>query len=200
MIDWYNSLNLLQRIYALIAIPSTVILLIQTIMLFFGFGDDDVDMDMDIDDVADVSGGGDGLVLFSIRGIIAMLCVGGWSGILFSELGMTTPLTVILSAILGVAALIGMAALIKLLLQLQSSGNIVLANAIGKVGQVYLTIPPSMSGMGKVNITLQEKYSEFNAMTKETEIIKTGEMIRVVSTDDVGYVVVERLNNNNKNK
>jgi len=194
MINWYNSLNLLQKIYAFIAIPSTAILLIQTIMLFFGFGDDDADMDIDIDDGGDISGG-DGLVLFSIRGIIAMLCMGGWSGILFSEMGLNTPLTVILSTLLGFAALVGMAALIKLLMQLQSSGNIELANAIGKVGQVYIPIPPNMSGMGKVNITLQEKYSEFSAMTKDTEKIKTGEMIRVVSTDDVGYLMVERLKN-----
>ena len=192
MIDWYNSLTLLQRIYALIAIPSTVILLIQTIMLFFGFGDDDVDMDIDSD--VDVSGG-DGLVLFSIRGIVAMLCIGGWSGILFSELGLNTPLTVMLSTMLGFAALVGMAALIKLLLKLQSSGNIDLANAIGKVGQVYIPIPPNMSGMGKVNVTLQERYSEFNAMTIETEGIKTGELIRVVSTDNVGYLMVERVKN-----
>lgn len=192
MIDWYNSLNLVQRIYALIAIPSTVILLIQTIMLFFGFGDDDADFDFDDVDGADV-GGGDGLVLFSVRGIVAMLCIGGWSGILLSEVGLNTPLTVLVSSLLGVGALVGMAALIKLMLNLQSSGNIQLANAIGKVGQVYLTIPANMSGIGKVNITLQDKYSEFNAMTKETEIIKTGEMIRVVSTDNVGYLMVERI-------
>ena len=192
MIDWYNSLNLLQRIYALIAIPSTVILLIQTIMLFFGFGDDEVDMDFDGD--VDISGG-DGLVLFSIRGIVAMLCIGGWTGILFSEMGLNTPLTVLFSTALGFAALVGMAALIKALLQLQSSGNIELANAIGKVGQVYIPIPPNMSGMGKVNVTLQERYSEFSAMTKEIEAIKTGELIRVVSTDNVGYLMVERLKN-----
>ena len=192
MINWYNSLTLLQRIYALIAIPSTVILLIQTIMLFFGFGDDDVDMDLDGD--VDVSSG-DGLALFSIRGIVAMLCIGGWSGILFSELGLNTPLTVILSTMLGFAALVGMAALIKVLLKLQSSGNIDLANAIGKVGQVYIPIPPNMSGMGKVNVTLQERYSEFSAMTKEPDAIKTGELIRVVSTDNVGYLMVERLKN-----
>ena len=195
MINWYNSLNLLQRIYAFIAIPSTAILLIQTILLFFGFGDNDTDLDVDIDDVGDLGGGADGLVLFSIRGIIAMLCIGGWSGILFSEMGLNTPLTVVFSTMLGFAALVGMAALIKLILSLQSSGNIELANAIGKVGQVYIPIPPNMSGMGKVNITLQEKYTELSAMTNEKEAIKTGEMIRVVSTDDVGYLMVERLNN-----
>jgi len=193
MIDWYNSLNLLQRILALIAIPSTAVLLIQTIMLFFGLGSDS-DVDIDGDGTPDAIADGDGgLALFSIRGIMAMLCVGSWSGIAISQAGVNDVITIILSVVIGSAALIGMAYLIKLILTLQSSGNIELANAIGKVGQVYLSIPAKMSGMGKVNITLQDKYSEFNAMTTDETPIKTGEMVRVVATDDVGYLLVERI-------
>lgn len=188
MINWYNNLTLIQRIYALIAIPTTVILIIQTIMLFFGLDDDDADFDSD-----DAAVGDDGFTLFSVRGIMAMLCVAGWSGVAFNEAGFGIALTIVLSTILGFAALVGMAYLIKLILKLQDSGNIQPANAIGKVGQVYLTIPPNMSGMGKVNVTIQDKYSEFNAMTTDADAIKTGEVIRVVATDEIGYLLVERM-------
>jgi len=162
-------------------------------MLFFGLGNDS-DIDIDGDGTPDgIADGDGGLALFSIRGIMAMLCVGSWSGIAISEAGVNGILTVILSVGIGFAALVGMAFLIKLILTLQSSGNIELSNAIGKVGQVYLQIPPKMSGMGKVNITLQDKYSEFNAMTTDETPIKTGEIVRVVATDEVGYLLVERI-------
>jgi len=193
MINWYNNLTLLQRIFALIALPSTAVLLIQTIMLFFGLGNDS-DVDIDGDGVPDVIADGDGgLTLFSIRGIMAMLCIGSWSGIAISEAGVNGPLTILFATLIGLAALFGMALLIKVLFKLQSSGNIQLSNAIGKVGQVYLPIPAKMSGMGKVNITIQDKYSEFSAMTTEETPIKTGEMVRVVATDEVGYLLVERI-------
>lgn len=202
MIVWYNNLNLIQRIYALIAIPSTAILLIQTIMMFFGFGhgdgsadvhDGSSDFDADNGDINGVHDGGDGLALFSIRGIVAMLCIGGWSGVALGDMGMSNVWTILLSTLIGFAALIGMALIVKMLLRLQSSGNIQLSNAIGKVGQVYIPIPASMKGVGKVNLTVQEQYSEFNAMTRDETTIKTGEIVRVVGTDEVGYLVVERI-------
>ena len=106
MIDWYNSLNLLQRIFALIAIPSTVVLLIQTVMLFFGLGDSGGDVDIDGDGMPDSIADGDGgLALFSIRGIMTMLCVGSWSGIAISQAGVNSAITVILAVIIGFAAL-----------------------------------------------------------------------------------------------
>ena len=51
MTVWWNTLDLLQQIFYLVAIPSTLILLLQTILLLFGMaqngGADDVDMDTD---------------------------------------------------------------------------------------------------------------------------------------------------------
>lgn len=191
MIKWFEELNTIQQIYSLIAIPSTLILLIQTVLLLFGIGDGDADTD------GDFSGdtGGDGLTLFTVRGIMAFLCIGGWTGIFFSSIGLNSAIVVILSFACGSAALVGMAYMIKGLLKMQSSGNIDLANAIGKVGQAYIPIPGEAKGTGKVNIIVQGTYSEINAITRETETIKTGETVRVVATDETGLLVVERVAN-----
>ncbi len=186
MSEWFNSLDAIQRIFAYIAIPTSAILLIQTLLLLFGIGDGD-------GDEADIPDSGDGLALFSIRGIVAMLCIGGWSGIVLGGTSLNDALVILISAVIGFAALVGMAFLIKLILKLQSSGNIQLANAIGKVGQVYLTIPPNGSGVGKVNVIVQEKFTEVQAMTHESSAIKTGETVRVVATDELGLFVVERV-------
>ena len=66
-------MDLVGQIFALIAIPATLVLVVQTVLLFFGFGDDDVDIDgpdIDVD-------GADGMALFSIRGIMGMAAIGG---------------------------------------------------------------------------------------------------------------------------
>ncbi|MBE6542665.1 MAG: hypothetical protein E7672_09525, partial [Ruminococcaceae bacterium] len=128
MIEWWNNMDLIGQIYALIAIPATLVLLVQTVLLLFGMGGDDLDtdgVDLDIDGTGDTpgDGGADGLVLFSLRGLMAMAAVGGWSGLVMHEAGINIVVTVFLSLAFGFIALVAIAYLMKLSLKLQSSGN-----------------------------------------------------------------------------
>jgi membrane protein implicated in regulation of membrane protease activity len=154
-------------------------------MLLFG-------MDEELNSDADASLD-DGLTLFSVRGIVSMLCITGWSGYALLETPLPEWASVLISVVLGIATLLAMAFLMRALQRLQSSGNIEIANAVGKVGQVYIPIPANASAAGKVNITVQEKYSEFSAITMGDEALPTGTYVRVVAVDDVGTLVVERL-------
>lgn len=188
MINWWNGLELAQQIFALVGIGSTVILVIQMAMMLFGLGDDsDADMD-DVDDIGD----GDGLALFTVKGIVAMLCITGWTGVIFLGTEMATALAYVLAFLCGFATLVVMAYIMKAMSKLQSSGNIDIGNAVGKVGQVY--IPIKQGGSGKVNITIQGQYSEFSAISTANETLPTGSYVRVVAVDEAGTLVVEPIN------
>ena len=189
MIAWWNELQLAQQIFALIAIPSTLIMLIQTVMLLIGIGDGG-EGDVDGDEVFE--GDGDGLVLFSVRGVVSTLTVMGWSAVALLET-LAPALAISIAAVLGVATLFGMAFLMRAVAKLQASGNIDVENAVGKVATVYIPIPAGGKGSGKVTITLQEKYSEFTAITAGKEKLSTGELVRVVAVDGTGVLVVEPL-------
>lgn len=197
MLNWWISLELIQQIFALIAIPSTLILLIQTVLLLIGMGGGGeadsgaLDADGDIDDVDGASG--DGLALFSIRGIVSMLAVMGWSGMALLETALPDIISILIAVALGIGMLFLMAYIMKWVSKLQVSGNIDVGNAVGKVAQVYLAIPPSGDGAGKVNITIQDKYCEFSAITTASQKIKTGAYVRVVAVDEVGTLVVEPI-------
>ena len=198
MILWWNSLDLAQQIFALVGIAGTVVLLIQTNMLLFGFGDD-ADGDADVDDVGDdLSEIGDGFALFSIRGIVAMLCVLGWTGVVFLGTDMNRSLAIALAVFCGFLTLVAMAYIMKAISKLQSSGNIDVENCIGKVGQVYIPIKPNASASGKINVTVQGQYSEFSAITTASDTLKTGSYVRVVAVDESGVLVVEPIENDNK--
>ena len=172
--------------------------MIQTIMLLFGFGDD-ADGEADFDDVGeDLSEIGDGFALFSIRGIVAMLCVLGWTGVVFLGTDMNRSLAIALAVLCGFLTLVAMAYVMKAISRLQSSGNIDVENCIGKVGQVYIPIRPNASASGKVNITVQGQYSEFSAITTAGDTLKTGSYVRVVAVDESGVLVVEPIESNNK--
>ena len=38
MIDWWNALSTIQQVFYIIAIPSTIILVLQVVLLLFGVG------------------------------------------------------------------------------------------------------------------------------------------------------------------
>jgi membrane protein implicated in regulation of membrane protease activity len=209
MISWWNSLILAQQIFALIAIPSTIVILIQTVLLLIGLGDSGGDGSGDFthDGTADIDhdagghgGTDDGLALFSVRGIMTMLAVAGWSGMALLETSLPSWLSITIAILLGVAMLFLMAYVMKLVSKLQSSGNIDVGNAIGKVAQVYIPIPPAGTGSGKVTLTLQETYTELNAITTASQTLKTGSYVRVVSVDDSGTLVVEPLSSASSEK
>ena len=208
LVDWWNSLSLVLQIFYCIAIPATLVLLIQTILMLIGVGDGDADFDApdgeidldfdgdatpdgfdgDIDDLA----GLDSLHIFTVRGIIAFFVIFGWVGVVMESANIPLVVTLIVASICGFATMLLIAYLFKLVLRLRSDGTADNRNALGSAGKVYLTIPPARSGEGKINLMLQGAYVERNAVTDETESIPTGCEIIVVGTSGQTSLVVKR--------
>jgi hypothetical protein len=192
MINWWNELDLIQQIFALIALPSTVLIIIQTVLLLIGIGGES-DTDVDVDDVDGIDLPDDGLAIFSVRGILSMLCITGWVAVALLETSLPAGVSIGIAIACGVATLIGMAFLMRAINKLQSSGNIDVGNCIGKIAEVYIPVPAAGSGSGKVNLTVQEKFSEFTAITTAGEQLKTGSYVRVVAVNEAGVLVVEPI-------
>lgn len=215
-IEWWNSLELASQVFYCIAIPATLILLIQTVLMFFGFENDadgdldmdlpDTDMDVDLSD-ADIDGGIFGedaitetpdlaglesLHIFTVRGIIAFLVIFGWMGVVLQEAGLNLFITLPIAAICGFAMMFIIAYLFRSVMKLRSNGTADNRNAVGAAGKVHLTIPPSRTGEGKVHVMLQGAYVERNAVTDETESIPTGCEIIVVGVSGQTSLVVKR--------
>ena len=217
MIDWWNGMPLIQQLFALIAIPATVVLVIQTILLFFGFGQDQDssgsmpdtapgDMN-DVpgvygDDVVDTFGQESldvhdstaeaGLRLLTVRGLVAFFAVGGWAGVVMIDLGLHPALAGLVALIAGLSALVLVAWIIKMMLSLQDSGNLDIKNAIGLIGNVYLRIPGNRQGSGKITVILQGRSIELDAVTDDPNGIATGRQARVVETRG-GRLIVKPL-------
>lgn len=205
--EWWNSLGLASQILYCIAIPSTLVLLIQTVLMFLGFDEGaDGDVEVDVPDTElhdgvfgedslngweDLSGF-ESLHIFTVRGIIAFFVIFGWVGIVMQSVGVNLPITLAVATVCGFAMMVVIAYLFRLVMRLKNNGTADNRNAIGVAGKVYLTIPPSRSGEGKVNIMLQGVYVERNAVTDETESIPTGCEIIVVGTSGETSLVVKR--------
>ena len=212
MVTWFESLTSVEQIFAAVAIPATVLMLIQTILLLVGMGgsgEADVPSDTsgigdgfdgDIGDIADDFSGGDmsslgdpgqsGLRLFTVRGIVAFLAVFGWAGLSVSRNGGSEGLSIAVAVLAGFIILIAMSFMLRSIMKLQESGNIDERSAIGCSGSVYLKIPPARTGKGKITVLVQSRLVEFDAVTDDTKSIATGREITVVDLSGRSTMVV----------
>lgn len=217
MLDWWNSLGLVSQIFYCIAVPSTLILLIQTIMMFIGMGDDgdisdaeipdgDVEVDVDLPDTDEIDGvfgsntvsetadafGLEGLRILTVRGIIAFLVMFGWVGVVMTGADVPLWLTLPVATICGFFVMVLLALLMKLVLKLRNDGNLDNRNAVGTAGTVYLTIPAERKGEGKVQLMLQGSYVERNAVTDDKEPIPTGTEVVIIGVSGGTALIVKR--------
>ena len=93
-----------------------------------------------------------------------------------------------------------MATLIYYINKLVSSGTLKLENAIGNVGEVYLTIGANRSKMGKVHVNIQGALRELDALADSNENLKTGTVIEVREITGTGILIVQPINKNNYDK
>ncbi len=214
IIEWWNSLGLASQIFYCIAVPSTLVLLIQTILMFIGIGEDadgvdgpelEVDgseLDVDVaDDLPEVGenavddfdpNGLDGLRVFTVRGIIAFLVVFGWVGIVMDAAGIIPWITIPVATVCGFIMMFLLAFMFRAVMKLRNDGNTDNRNAIGTSGKVHLTVPPARTGEGKIHIMLQGAYVERDAVTDEETPIPTGSEIVVVRVSGDTTLVVRR--------
>jgi hypothetical protein len=104
--------------------------------------------------------------------------------------GVPIPGAVLLALLAGWMALYFVAWSLRTVLRLQQKGNIVLDNAIGVTGEVYIPIPPLKSGVGKVIVIIQDRLTEVNAVTDRERTLKTGEKITVQGVESEGVLLV----------
>lgn len=208
IVDWWNNLSFASQAFACVAIPASLVLIIQTLMLFFGFGEDGADdVPDDIpDDAPDVDGifgeelpteapdgaGQIGLRVFTVRGIIAFLVVFGWLGLILDGAGAALYVTLPVSFAAGALMMVLLAFLFRAVMGLRNDGNADNRNAIGASGKVHLTIPPARTGEGKVHVMLQGAYVERNAVTDDTSPIPTGCEVVIVGISGQTNLVVRR--------
>ncbi len=189
MFDFLNDLDSLHQTFWYIAIPVSVIFIIQTIMTFAGADSAD-GLEADFD--GDLDGGDTTFQLFSLRNLINFLIGFSWTGVLFYDKIASKALLVSLAVIVGAAFLLLFFLMIRQILRLGEDNTFKISNAVGKTGNVYLTIPERKTGKGKVQVSVNGTTHELDAIT-ENERIPSGNVIRIIAVEAGNLLIVEKL-------
>lgn len=212
---WWESLTPMLRVLYCIAVPSTLILLLQTLLTMVGgHGDSGVDVsdtsgiDMDADtasldldgngipdvlETPDVTDGGNpadfgSLRLLTVQTVVTFLAVFGWVSIICVSAGLDGIVSGIIGGVCGILMMFAVAKLVQASRKLAENGAINLKNAIGESASVYVPIPAKNQGTGKITMQLQGRFCEFDAVNAGSALLPTG--AQVIVTDVLGDTLV----------
>jgi hypothetical protein len=187
--EFLLGLDPLLRTFWFVAIPASVIFVIQTIMTFIGAdASDGLNADFD--------GNFDGVdapfQLFSFRNLVNFLLGFGWSGVSFFGIIQNKLLLIIIALVIGALFIFLFFLIISQLLKLSENATFKIEQAINKTAQVYLTIPGYMQGRGKVLVSVKGSMHELEAMTKG-EKINSGVTVKIIGAESESVLVVEKI-------
>ena len=189
MMEFFETMSPLLRTFWYIAIPTSIIFIIQTIMTFVGAdASDGVDADFD----SNLNGTDAPFQLFSLRNLINFLLGFSWGGISFYNSISSPALLIGVALFMGLLFLFLFFIIIKQVQKLAEDNSFKLTNTINKSAEVYLTIPGHKSGKGKVMISVNGAFHELQAMT-ENEPIQTGAVVKVVKIINGDILIVEPI-------
>lgn len=189
MTEWFFNLELFPRIYWGIALLGSLIFIITIILTFAGGDADELDTDGEIDGDTGI-----GFQFITFKNLVGFFTLFGWSGIACIDEGFSKPITIAISIGSGLAMMTIMAAMFFYMRKLNHSGTLNFKNAIGNVGEVYLTIGAKRSSIGKVHVRIQSALRELEALTDSESDLKSGSVIKVKDVTENGILIVEQLN------
>lgn len=171
-----------------IAIPVSVIFVIQTIMTFVGANASD-GLTADFD--GDFSGADAPFQLFSLRNLINFLLGFSWTGISFYEVIDNKITLTIFAVLVGCLFVYIFFLTVQALMRLAEDNSFKIEETLGKVAQVYVPIPEYLSGTGKITLSIRGSIRELDAMT-EGERIPSSAMVQIVKIKDA-IVFVQKI-------
>ncbi|MDF2454373.1 MAG: serine protease [Cytophagaceae bacterium] len=184
--EFFENMEPLLKVYWYIAIPVSLIFIVQTVLTFIG-------IDADIDTDFEIHHDGEGpFQLFSFRNLINFLIGLSWTGIAFYSTINNHLILIAISVVIGMAFVLFFFFIIQQIQRLAEDNSFKIENAVSKTGQVYLTIPARKEGKGKVQVSVNGTVHELSAIT-EQEKLETGTLIRVIGIFDQHVLVVEKI-------
>ncbi len=203
MVEWWSSIPSFEKLFWIVAVPSSTIFVLQTIMTLLGLSHgaeanleiiDDMPHDHSLEfthesssEVFDVK-----FKLFTMRSIVVFFTVFSWTGIASVRGGRSHLTSIIFAVILGFILMFVVSFIYYSAIKLSEEGTMDIKNAVNAQGEVYLTLPKEGKGIGKIQVVIQGVLRTMDAVTYGEEL-QTGTKITVIRVIDNQLLLVEKI-------
>jgi hypothetical protein len=174
------------------ALVGTLLFVIRLVLMLVGGHGGDLHHDVPDTSTGEVDGHdtAGAFKALSLQTFMAFFMGFGWGGILGKyTLHWDFGPSMGLGVGCGVFMVWILALMLKAMMELQSSGNVRLEQAVGAEADVYVQVPPKGQGAGQVRVVLKDRMRIVNA-TSEGEGAATSSRVRVVRVNADNSVTV----------
>jgi hypothetical protein len=185
---WWNDLDLAKQVFYGLALIASFIALILAVLAIIGMEHHDA---VDAVGSTGLDDGGGGI--FSLKPLTGFFLGFGWAGGIALSRGFTIPVAILIALVCGGAIMAVIVLMFRTILGLRSDGTMRIADAVGAVGSVYVTLPAGKAGGGQVVVSFRNRQETLAALNTADRSIPSGEKIRVVGVVDSRTVLVEPL-------
>ncbi len=189
-------------VFVVCALIGGTILVFQFVLTMIGLGGEAFDLDLpdgdvDLDVGGDVDIGHDAHVdsswlfgVISFRTIVAALAFFGLAGLAAQQADARPATALIVAIAAGIVAMYVVYWVMRGLASMKTDGTLRIQRAVGKHATVYIPIPASEGGAGKIQMSLQSQTAEYLAMTAG-QALPSGSKVVVVGVITPTTVEVE---------
>lgn len=196
---------MLTWLFLIMALVGGTVLICQFVLTLVGLGGDhglDVSHDVPTDFTGDVghdvhiggdhgaeAGGHDAaghhgsswlFAVISFRTLVAAATFFGLTGLAAESAGQAVGVQLLLAAVAGIGAMYGVHWMVRTMGRLGEDGTVRIHHALGMEGTVYIPIPAAKTQAGKIQLKVQNRLVEYEAITGAAERLATGTKVRVV--------------------
>jgi len=196
---------MLSWLFLLMAVVGGTVLICQFVLTLVGLGGDhgfDIAHDVPGDFTGDIghdapAGGAHGaegaghdaagqhgsswlFAVISFRTLIAAATFFGLAGLAAQSAGQSVGVQLLLATAAGLAAMYGVHWMVRSMGRLGEDGTVRIHRAMGMEGTVYIPIAPAKTQAGKIQVKVQNRLVEYEAITSGPERLATGTKVRVV--------------------
>jgi len=118
--------------------------------------------------------------VISFRTLVAAATFFGLTGLAARSAALDLGPQLLLAAAAGIGAMYGVHWIVRSMGRLTEDGTVRIRHAVGQQGTVYVPIPGAKAHAGKVQIKVQNRLVEYEAVTNVPQRLATGTKIRVV--------------------
>jgi membrane protein implicated in regulation of membrane protease activity len=119
--------------------------------------------------------------VISFRTLVAAVTFFGLVGLAARSMGQGTGIQLLLAVAAGLGAMYGVHWLIRMIGRLGEDATLRVRHALGQEGTVYVPIAGGRSQAGKIQLKLQNRLLEYEAVTSKPDRLATGTKVKVVA-------------------
>ena len=188
---WWTELSLAKQFFYGIGLVAGLVSLVLMILSLVGMDHDDAVDALGSIDAAGAHDGDSGI--FSVKPLTGFFLGFGWAGGLALDTGFSFIVALGCALAGGGVIMAALVMMFRLILALRSDGTARIADTMGAVGTVYITLPPGKASGGQVVVNFRGRQETYAALCAADHAIPSGDKVTVVAVIDARTILVAPL-------